>query len=179
MKTLKNILKNKRLRCLYDKTTNEYWFCAVDICQILCNTKYDTAKSYWKITKHRTPFFMPEKGYINTQLSLPAKDGKLYKMDVINIKTIILLIKTIKHKNSTSIKLFLLRYGKTKLVKILNKFASIQTTKVINYLVQQGKQASFQETWIAKIYNVSSEYDQNKNFLQHFRSSKFKQLLVS
>ena len=159
MKTLKNILKNKSLRCLYDKTTGEYWFCAVDICQILCDTKYDTAKSYWKITKYRTPFFMLEKGYVNTQLSLPAKDGKLYKMDVINITTVLLLIKIINHKNSITIKLFLLCYGKKKLIEILNKFAGIQTSKVINYIIQKGKKASFYETWVAKIYNVSEDKD--------------------
>ena len=157
MKTLKNLLKNKHLRCLYDKTTNEYWFCAVDICQILCNTKYDTAKSYWKTTKQRTPFFMPKKGYINKRLSLPANDGKLYKMDVITIKTVLFLIKIIKHKNSITIKLFLLCYGRNKIIEILNKFAAIQTAKVIEYFKTSGKKASFSETWIEKIYNVSED----------------------
>ena len=157
MKTLKNLLKNKRLRCLYDKKTNEYWFCAVDICQILCNTKYDTAKNYWKTTKQRTPFFMPEKGYINTRLSLPAIDGKLYKMDVITIKTVLFLIKIIKHKNSITIKFFLLFYGKNKLANILNEYAGIQAVNVIDYFIKTGKKASFSETWIEKVYNVSED----------------------
>ena len=138
-KTITNHLKNKKIRALYNKKTNSYLFCAVDICAILCNTKHSTAKSYWQTKKRRDSFFDAQKGYQNKSLTLPASDGKFYKTDVIDIETIMYLIKTITHGNSILYKLLLKKLGTGFIAQMFNKKAQEENKEITTFIKKEKK----------------------------------------
>ena len=138
-KTITKQLKSKKIRALYNKKTNSYLFCAVDICAILCNTKHSTAKNYWQTKKRRDSFFDIQKGYQNKTLTLPARDGKFYKTDVIDIETIMYLIKTISHGNSLVYKLLLKKLGVGFIVEIFNKKAQEENKKITSHAKKEKK----------------------------------------
>ena len=126
MQTLKNKLKSKNIKVFWDKVNQKYWFCAVDVCEaIIYDTQDDSthkkAKNYWKTFKKRNSYFDLEKGYINTKLTMPAKDGKFYKTDVVDVKTLIYMIQNIKHKNNASLQKWLKRLGVRRAVKSINR----------------------------------------------------------
>jgi hypothetical protein len=155
IKSIKNLLKNSSIRCLTSKQTGEHWFCAVDICQVLCNISYKAAKSYWKTTKQRNSFFDLQKGYVNTQMTLPATDGKLYKMDVINLKVVIYLINTIKHKNNKIFNDIIKTIGLYELIRSFNNFAKERSLKIKQYFKVTGKTVYFCYVYFAKEFTLT------------------------
>ena len=138
-KTLTNLLKTKNIRALYNKETGYYLFCAVDICALLCSTKHSTAKSYWQTKKRRDSFFDMEKGYVNKTLTLPASDGKFYKTDVIDIQTVLYLIKTIAHQSSLIYKLLLKKLGTDLIIKALKHKAKEENIKIATHIKNKKK----------------------------------------
>ena len=138
-KTLTNLLKNKNIRALYNKETGCYLFCAVDICAVLCNTKKQTAKSYWQTKKRRDIFFSMEKGYVNKTLTLPAIDGKFYKTDVIDMEAVLYLIKTIARANGLVYKLLLKTLGTDLIVQALKHKAKEESNKIKNHIDNKKK----------------------------------------
>ena len=143
LKTLQTIFKGKDIKVFWDNVNQKYWFCAVDICKATIyptqdDTAHKKAKSYWKTIKQRDPFFHIDKGYINMQMTMPAKDGKFYNTDVVDVATLLHMIKSIKHPNIASLRQWLKLIGTKQATKAINRVARKYAKKFITQL-KQGK----------------------------------------
>lgn len=134
------LLKIKNIRGLTHTTTNTHYFCAVDVCQMIGGTSYQTAKSYWKNIKRRAAYFSFESGYRAMQLSLPAGDGKFYLTDVITLADMIYLLKISKHKGKKRVNLFVKLRGMFALIELLKQQVQRYTNVVLDIMEKMGKQ---------------------------------------
>ena len=137
--------------------THTTYFCAVDICQILCNTPYKTAQSYWKTIKQRNKNFSLAHGYTNTQTKFKAKDGKFYFMDVITIEQVLYLIRHIKHKNNVAHRQLLALVGVQKFIKKLQRLATKAHKTHIQYLCKHQKPFLFATETVSRVFNVGQK----------------------
>ena len=102
-----NPFLNKNIRSIHNPKTNTYYYCANDTCAALIGGTYEQGKNYWKSLKSRNNKFNINQGHKRTQMKLPAADGKMYVMDVINQKELIYLVRHICHKNALVFKKWL------------------------------------------------------------------------
>ena len=149
------------MRALKNKQTGQHWFCAVDICQLLCGTSYATARSYWKNIKHRHAYFSIELGYDNPQLDLPCADGKFYAMDVIDIEAVLYLIKVCTHVGCGLFKGYLVLLGKNRLTQAITKAGARAGSKLRDAIIQQGRGLKFYTTSV-------TEFDVSDSTLDHW-----------
>ena len=80
----------KQLRSMYDPNTQGYWFSVIDLCAILTDSDYQTARGYWKQLKYRLT-----KGQLVIkyhQLKFEAIDSKYYFTEVVDFKNLIHLV---------------------------------------------------------------------------------------
>ena len=96
---------NKQLRSMYDPNTQGYWFSAVDLCAILTDSDYQTARGYWKQLKYRLTKFQLVIKY--HQLKFEASDGKYYFTEVVDFKNLINLIQTCPSPKANTYRLWL------------------------------------------------------------------------
>ncbi|MCL2222569.1 MAG: restriction endonuclease subunit S [Oscillospiraceae bacterium] len=70
------LFEEKNVRTEWDEENEKYWFSVVDICAVLTDSEYQTARKYWKVLKGR---IAKEGGELVTtcyQLKMQASDGK-------------------------------------------------------------------------------------------------------
>jgi len=91
-----DLLGQKPLRCLYDKAAGKWWYSVVDLCAILIDSDYETARNYWKDFKSRMRrrklFQLVGK---TDRLKMPGANGKYFFSDVLDFKDVIYLIQVI------------------------------------------------------------------------------------
>ncbi len=106
------LFEDKKIRHIYDKKKEVYYFSVVDIVAILIEKDYQSARKYWKVLKGR----LSKEGFNELvtncyQLKLKADDGKMRKTDVADIKTIFRIIQSIPSKKAEPIKQWLAKVG--------------------------------------------------------------------
>jgi len=88
------LFENQRIRTAWDEEKEEWYFAIVDVVGALTDAKdLDSARNYWKVTKHR---LIEEGNELVTncnQLKLKSpKDGKRYKTDVATTEELLRII---------------------------------------------------------------------------------------
>jgi len=78
------------LRSIYDPTTGGYWFSVIDLCAILTDSTHKVARNYWK--KFRSKLNQFQLGAESNQLKFGSSDNKHYYTEVVDFKTLIMLI---------------------------------------------------------------------------------------
>jgi len=121
-----NPFTNKNLRSLYDPALEKWWFSAVDICAILLDGTYEDGREYWKKIKYDLSTRKNQPVGKSDQLKMPAKNGKYYFTDVLDIKQVLHLILTIPCPTAEPFRLW-----------IIDMLA--ENTPVENYLVEAGQ----------------------------------------
>ena len=153
-----SLLKNKKIRSLWDKQRQTHWFCAVDICRLLTGADtYQKAKSHWKNTKQRHVFFDMSTGYVNVQLSLPAADGKFYMMDVIDLATVVYLARQMAKKHSPigkRLNMLLMVVGVNRLMTALTKKGNRGNALVKQALIQAKRSAVMHKQWVGQVFKI-------------------------
>jgi cell filamentation protein len=71
-----NPFTGKLIRCLFEKSSNKWWFSAVDICAALTDDAYDDSRRYWNLLKHRIVLRKNQLIAKCNQLKLPGAYGK-------------------------------------------------------------------------------------------------------
>ena len=90
------VFQDKKIRRMW--YNNEWYFSVVDIVVALTESK--DSRNYWKVLKHRLNQEGSEAVTKCNQLKLPASDGKFYKTDCANTKTLFRLIQSIPSKKA-------------------------------------------------------------------------------
>ena len=110
-----HLFKNKKIRSCYDKTSNKRWFSVVDICALLRDCDYGTARNYWKWLKRKLQDNQLVSGcgitkggikYEYKQLQMQASDNKLRYTDVMDAREILELIRCFPSPKARAFKLW-------------------------------------------------------------------------
>ena len=122
--------ENKRIRHIYDKEKEVYYFSIVDIVAILIEKDYQSARKYWKVLKGR----LLKEGFNELvtncyQLKLQADDGKMRKTDVADIKTVFRIIQSIPSKKAEPIKQWLAKVGQERVQEMADPSKAIDRAR--------------------------------------------------
>ena len=91
LKTM-TLFENKKIRSAWDNGAQKRWFSAVDICAVLKDCDYQTARNYWKWLKHKLVYQKSSLTKTVRQLKFEAVDGRLRYTDVMDAEEILQLI---------------------------------------------------------------------------------------
>ena len=113
------LFEEKQVRAVWDEDAEKWWFSIVDVCAILTDSDYQTARKYWKVLKGRIEKEGNELVTSCYQLKMEAPDRKMRLTDVADTEQVLRLIQSIPSKKAEPFKLWLANSGK-KVVSPLN-----------------------------------------------------------
>ena len=124
------LFEGQKIRHVYDKEKEVYYFSVVDIIAILIEKDYQTARKYWKVLKGRIVKEGNNELVTNCyQLKLEAADGKKYKTDVADIKTIFRIIQSVPSKKAEPIKQWLAKVGQERVQEMADPSTAIDRAR--------------------------------------------------
>ncbi len=124
------LFEGNRIRHVYDEEKETYYFSVVDIVAILIEKDYQTARKYWNKLAQRLRDEGSEQTVTNChQLKLESSDGKKYKTDVADIKTIFRIIQSIPSKKAEPIKQWLAKVGQERVKEMADPSTAIDRAR--------------------------------------------------
>ena len=124
------LFEGNRIRHVYDEEKETYYFSVVDIVAILIEKDYQSARKYWKVLKGRIVKEGNNELVTNCyQLKLESADGKKYKTDVADIKTIFRIIQSIPSKKAEPIKQWLAKVGQERVKEMADPSTAIDRAR--------------------------------------------------
>ena len=112
-KTSIKLFESYKVRTLWDKEKEEWFFSVVDIIAIL--TESPEPRKYWSVLKTRLKKEGSELTTNCSQLKMQSADGKYYKTDVLDTKGVLRLVQSIPSPKAEPFKLWLAQVGKERL----------------------------------------------------------------
>ena len=109
-KTIK-LFEEQRIRAQWDDATEKWYLSIVDVCAVLTDSDYQTARNYWKVLKSRLDAEGNETVTNCNQLKMKAHDGKMRITDVADTEQLLRLIQSIPSKKAEPFKLWLAQVG--------------------------------------------------------------------
>ena len=89
------LLEEKRVRTVWDDEKEKWYFSVVDVCGVLTDSDYQTARKYWNKLKERLRKEGNETVTNCHQLKLKAWDGKMRLTDVADTEQLFRLVQSI------------------------------------------------------------------------------------
>lgn len=124
------LFEGNRIRHVYDEEKETYYFSVVDIVAILIEKDYQSARKYWKVLKGRIVKEGNNELVTNCyQLKLESADGKKYKTDVADIKTIFRIIQSVPSKKAEPIKQWLAKVGQERVKEMADPSTAIDRAR--------------------------------------------------
>lgn len=115
------LFEEQTIRTAWDEENEEWYFSIVDVVGVLTEAvDYETARNYWKVTKHR---MIKEGNELVTncnRLKLKAADGKRRFTDVANTEQLLRIIQSIPSKKAEPFKLWLAQVGKERIEETMD-----------------------------------------------------------
>ena len=142
MKNEVQIFDKRQVRSVWDEGLEKWWFSAVDICAILTDSDYQSARKYWKVLKGRLAAEGNELVTNCYQLKMLAPDGKMRFTDVADLEQILRLIQSIPSKKAEPFKMWLAQVGRERIDETIDPELSIDRA-VLNY-----RRLGYSENWI-------------------------------
>jgi prophage antirepressor-like protein len=98
------LFEDKKVRTAWDDQEEKWYFSIVDVCAVLTDSDYQTARKYWNKLKQR----LKEEGNETVtnchQLKFKAPDGKMRLTDVADTEQLFRLIQSIPSKKAEPFK---------------------------------------------------------------------------
>lgn len=150
-----SLFEGNRIRHIYDEEKEIYYFSVVDIIAILIEKDYQSARKYWNKLAQR----LREEGSDQTvtnchQLKLESSDGKKYKTNVADIKTIFRIIQSVPSKKAEPIKQWLAKVGHERVQEMADPSTAIDRAR------ETYKKLGRSEKWIEQRF--SGQQTRNK-----------------
>ena len=101
-----NLFENKRIRSCWDERAKKYWFSVIDVCAVLTDSDYKTARNYWKWLKDKLNRQSNQPVSVTNQLKMEALDGKLRFTDVMDAEGVLELIRVCPSPKAEAIKMW-------------------------------------------------------------------------
>lgn len=116
MKNEVKLFEGNKIRSVWDREKEEWYFSIIDILGIL--TESDNPRKYWSVLKTRLKKEGNELATICSQLKLKASDGKMRNTDVADTKGIFRIIQSVPSPKAESFKMWLAEVGKERIDEI-------------------------------------------------------------
>jgi hypothetical protein len=127
------LFENKRIRTEWDEEKQEWFFSIVDVCAVLTDSDYQTARNYWKWLKGKLKDEGSELVSHTNQLKMKSTDGKYYNTDVADTEQVLRLIQSIPSPKAEPFKLWLAAVGRERIDETIDPELSIERA-LITYL---------------------------------------------
>ena len=101
------LFEEKKVRTAWDDQEEKWYFSIVDVCSVLTDSDYQTARKYWKVLKGRLKKEGNETVINCYQLKFKAPDGKMRATDVADTEQLFRLIQSIPSKKAEPFKLWM------------------------------------------------------------------------
>lgn len=137
------LFEGNRIRHIYDEEKETYYFSVVDVVAILIEKDYQSARKYWNKLAQRLRDEGSEQTVTNChQLKLESSDGKKYKTDVADIKTMLRIIQSIPSKKAEPVKQWLAKVGYERMKEMTDPSTAIDRAR------ETYKKLGRSEKWI-------------------------------
>ena len=124
------IFEGKKIRHIYDKEKETYYFSVVDVIAILIEKDYQSARKYWNKLSERLKTEGSEQSVSNChRLKLEAADGKKYLTDVADAQTMLRLVQSVPSKKAEPIKQWLAKVGYERMQEIADPSQSLDRAR--------------------------------------------------
>lgn len=144
MKSVKNtqikLFEDKKVRTLWDKEAEEWYFSVVDVVAVL--TESLNPRKYWSVLKTRLKSEGSELTTNCSQLKMPAADGKMYKTDCMTTEQLFRLIQSIPSSKAEPFKLWMAQVAKERLDEMQDPEQGIQRA------LTEYRALGYSENWI-------------------------------
>ena len=134
------IFESRKVRTIWDKETEEWYFSVVDVIAVL--TENDRPRKYWNDLKKKLLTEGSELSEKIGQLKMPSSDGKMYKTDVMNTEQLFRLIQSIPSPKAEPFKLWMAQVAKERLDEMQHPELTI------NRAMQEYRALGYSENWI-------------------------------
>ena len=134
------IFDDKKVRTIWDKETEEWYFSVVDVIAVL--TDSPNPRKYWSVLKTRLKSEGSELTTNCSQLKMPSSDGKMYKTDVANTEQLFRLIQSVPSPKAEPFKLWMAQVAKERIDEIQDPELTI------NRALQEYRALGYSENWI-------------------------------
>jgi len=101
------LFEGRQVRHEWDSENEKWWLSIVDVCAVLTDSDYQTARNYWKWLKNKLNAEGSELVSKANQLKMQSADGKKYSTDVADTEQVLRLIQSIPSKKAEPFKLWL------------------------------------------------------------------------
>lgn len=112
------IFENRNVRTLWNADEEEWYFSVVDVCAILTDNDYQTARKYWNKLRQRLSEEGSELVTICHRLKMRAYDGKMRDTDCLDTKGVLRLVQSIPSPKAEPFKVWLAKVGSERLDEI-------------------------------------------------------------
>jgi len=124
------LFEGKKIRHIYDKEKEIFYFSVVDVVSILIEKDYQEARTYWKKIAQR----LREEGSSQTvtnchQLKLEAADGKMRLTHVADAQTMLRIVQSVPSKKAEPIKQWLAKVGYERMQEIADPAQSLDRAR--------------------------------------------------
>lgn len=134
------LFEEKKVRSVWDKEKEEWFFSVVDVVAIL--TDSPNPRKYWSVLKTRLKTEGSELATNCSQLKMPASDGKNYKTDCMTAEQIFRLIQSIPSPKAEPFKLWMAQVAKERLDEMQDPELSIDRA------LKEYKALGYSDNWI-------------------------------
>ena len=134
------LFEDKKVRTLWDKESEEWYFSVVDVVAVL--TESPNPRKYWSVLKTRLKAEGSELTTNCSQLKMPSSDGKMYKTDCMNIEQLFRLIQSIPSPKAEPFKLWMAQVAKERLDEMQDPEQGIQRA------LAEYRALGYSENWI-------------------------------
>ena len=134
------LFESKKVRTLWDKETEEWYFSVVDIVDVLTDSV--NPNNYWKVLKNRLKKEGSQLVTNCNQLKMPSSDGKKYKTDCMNIEQVFRLIQSIPSPKAEPFKMWMSHIAKERIDEIQDPELTI------NRAMLEYKALGYSDNWI-------------------------------
>ncbi|MBR4386921.1 MAG: Bro-N domain-containing protein [Treponema sp.] len=134
------LFEDKKVRTLWDKESEEWYFSVVDVVAVL--TESANPNNYWKVLKNRLKKEGSQLVTDCNQLKMPSSDGKMYKTDCMNTEQLFRLIQSIPSPKAEPFKLWMAQVAKERLDEIQDPERGIQRA------LAEYRALGYSENWI-------------------------------
>ena len=120
------LFEDKRIRMAWDEEKEEWFFSIVDVCAVLTNSDYQTARNYWKWMKNKLKDEGSQLVSHTNQLKMTAPDGKLRLTDVANTEQLLRLIQSVPSPKAEPFKMWLAAVGSERIDETIDPELTIE-----------------------------------------------------
>lgn len=137
-----HLFNDKSVRTIWSEEHEKWYFSVVDTIAVLTDRDYQTARTYWKVLKHRLSKEGNQTVTNCNQLKLHAPDGKMRLTDVADTEQLLRIIQSIPSPKAEPFKVWMAQVAATRLDQLQDPELSIDQA-VVDY-----KRLGYSDAWI-------------------------------